>query len=268
MRGIQNIINVMTNEFPTGSGKKTYKECILMEQEEDQQIFEKQQTDHMYKKMETRAIAYSQNWISRYKEYRVSKSFEKILENSEFTNLLEDLIQFGKSRYERDYSDRYQDTDLVLYQKYTYEDVCRLLNWENSEVPLNIGGYKFDKKTKTFPVFINYDKADNISDTTKYEDHFVNQNQLIAISKSGRSLESEDVQNFLHAKERGIGVQLFVRKNKDDKISKEFYYLGRMTATGQAQEFVMPNTEKTAVEILWTLDVSVREDLYEYIMSE
>lgn len=30
----------------------------------------------------------------------------------------------------------------------------------------------------------------------------------------------------------------------------------------------MPNTEKTAVEILWTLDVSVREDLYEYIMSE
>ena len=265
---IQNIINVMTNEFPTGSGKKTYKECILMEQEEDQQIFEKQQTDHMYKKTETRAIAYSRNWISRYKEYSVSKSFEKVLENMEFTNLLEDLIQFGKSRYERDYSDPYQDTDLVLYQKYTYEDVCRLLNWENGEVPLNIGGYKFDKKTKTFPVFINYDKADNISDTTKYEDHFVNQNQLIAISKSGRSLESEDVQNFLHAKERGIDVQLFVRKNKDDKISKEFYYLGRMTATGQAQEFIMPNTEKTAVEILWLLDVPVREDLYEYITSE
>ena len=265
---IQNIINVMTNEFPTGSGKKTYKECILMEQEEDQQIFEKQQTDHMYKKTEARAIAYSRNWISRYKEYSVSKSFEKVLENMEFTNLLEDLIQFGKSRYERDYSDPYQDTDLVLYQKYTYEDVCRLLNWENGEVPLNIGGYKFDKKTKTFPVFINYDKADNISDTTKYEDHFVNQNQLIAISKSGRSLESEDVQNFLHAKERGIDVQLFVRKNKDDKISKEFYYLGRMTATGQAQEFIMPNTEKTAVEILWSLDVPVREDLYEYITSE
>ena len=150
----------------------------------------------------------------------------------------------------------------------TYEEVCRLLNWENNEVPLNIGGYKFDKKTKTFPVFINYDKADNISDTTKYEDHFVSNNQLIAISKSGRSLESEDVQNFLHARERNIDVQLFVRKNKDDKISKEFYYLGRMTATGEAKEFVMPNTEKTAVEILWTLDVPVKEDLYEYIMSE
>ena len=41
-----------------------------------------------------------------------------------------------------------------------------------------------------------------------------------------------------------------------------------MTATGQAQEFIMPNTEKTAGEILWLLDVPVREDLYEYITSE
>ena len=68
------------------------------------------------------------------------------------------------SRYERDYSNTYADTDLVLYQKYTYEDVCRLLNWENNEVPLNIGGYKFDKKTKTFPVFINYDRVSRYSE--------------------------------------------------------------------------------------------------------
>ncbi len=33
-------------------------------------------------------------------------------------------------------------------------------------------------------------------------------------------MKSEDVQNFLKAKERGIPVELFVRKNKDDKISK------------------------------------------------
>ena len=45
-------------------------------------------------------------------------------------------------------------------------------------------------------------------------------------------MDSEDVQNFLNATERGIDVQLFVRKNKDDKISKEFYYLGRVIATG------------------------------------
>jgi len=90
---------------------------------------------------------------------------------------------------------------------------------------------------------------------------------LIAISKSGRSIESEDVQNFLNAKERGIDVQLFVRKNKDDKISKEFYYLGRMYATGEVKEFTMPNTDKSAVEIEWALDTPVREDIYEYIVN-
>ena len=156
---------------------------------------------------------------------------------------------------------------MVLYQKYTYEDACRLLNWERNEVPLNIGGYKYDKKTKTFPIFINYDKQDDISDTTKYEDHFVSASRLIAISKSGRSVDSEDVQNFLKARERGIDVHLFVRKNKDDKISKEFYYLGRVIATGNNKEFIMPNTDKTAVEIEWALETPVREDIYEYIVN-
>ena len=46
-------------------------------------------------------------------------------------------------------------------------------------------------------------------------------------------MQSEDVQNFLKAKERGIDVELFVRKNKDDKISKEFYYLGQYDSNGK-----------------------------------
>lgn len=233
----ENIIHVMTNEFPAGSGKKTYAQCVFIEKDDS--------------------------------DYKPAKSFAEMLANNDFYNILKELVDFGISRYKRDYSKTYGQTDLVLYQKYTYEDVCRLLNWEQNEVPLNIGGYKFDKKTKTFPVFINYDKAEDISDTTKYEDHFIPgfRDRLIAISKSGRNLQSEDVQNFLKAKERGIQVELFVRKNKDDKVSKEFYYLGHMTASGNTKEFTMTNTEKTAVEIEWILDVPVREDIYEYIVN-
>lgn len=232
----KNVINMMTNEFPTSAAKKTYAQCVFLKKEQD--------------------------------DYGISDSYEKMLQNPEFCAILEELVDFGISRYKVNYSHHYQDTNLELYQKYTYEDACRLLNWERNEVPLNIGGYKYDKKTKTFPIFINYDKQDNISDTTKYEDHFVAENRLIAISKSGRSMDSEDVQNFLNATERGIDVQLFVRKNKDDKISKEFYYLGRVIATGNAKQFVMPNTDKTAVEIEWELETPVREDIYQYIVNE
>ena len=231
----ENIINMMTNEFPTSAARKTYVSCVFLEKEEQ--------------------------------DYGISSSFEKMLQNPEFYRILEELVDFGISRYKQNYSCSYQDTNLVLYQKYTYEDACRLLNWEKNEVPLNIGGYKYDKKTRTFPIFINYDKQENISDTTKYEDHFISSDRLIAISKSGRSIDSEDVQNFLKAKERGIDVQLFVRKNKDDKISKEFYYFGRVVATGAVKQFVMPNTDKTAVEIEWRLETPVREDIYEYIVN-
>ena len=231
----KNIINILTNEFPAGGSKGTYADCVLIEKYSD--------------------------------DYKMTDAFRRMVENEQFYAILKELVEFGISRYQRDYSNTYRDTDLVLYQKYTYEDVCHLLNWENNEVPLNIGGYKYDKKTKTFPVFINYDKAEDISDTTKYEDHFVNNKRLIAISKAGRSMESEDVQNFLNAKERGIHVELFVRKNKDDKISKEFYYLGRMEATGNTKNIIMANTDKGAVEIEWNLDVPVRDDIYEYITS-
>lgn len=230
-----NLVNIMTNQFPAGSSKSTYSDCIFIEQEDE--------------------------------DYVPTEKFETMLQNDDFYEIINELIDFGIGRYKQNYSNNYGNTDLVLYQKYTYEDVSRLLNWASNEVPLNIGGYKYDKKTKTFPVFINYEKSDDISDTTKYEDHFTSNQSLIAISKSGRTISSEDVQNFIKAEERGIQVELFVRKNKDDKISKEFYYLGHMKATGNVREFIMPNTDKTAVEIEWKLDRPVREDVYEYILN-
>ena len=182
-------------------------------------------------------------------------------------------IQMKKVRY---LQDKNPDVPGIIYKLEPENEKHRKLQnvrklwsaiWHISGIKDIYSGTQLGK-TKTFPIFINYDKQDNISDTTKYEDHFVAENRLIAISKSGRSMDSEDVQNFLNATERGIDVQLFVRKNKDDKISKEFYYLGRVIATGNAKQFVMPNTDKTAVEIEWELETPVREDIYQYIVNE
>lgn len=231
----ENVVRVMTNEFPTAVARKTWRDCVFLQRTAD-------------------------GW-------GIAPGYAAMLRDAAFRGIVLELISFGIDRYEKTYRDRYGDTDFVLYQKYTYEDACRLLNWENNIVPLNIGGYRYDERTKTFPVFINYDKSDDISDTTKYEDRFTGEDRLIAISKSNRTAASSDVQNFLHAQERGIAVHLFVRKNKNDRISKEYYYLGRMTATGRCREFRMPNTEVSAVEIEWKLDVPVREDIYRYIIG-
>lgn len=230
-----NVVNVLTNNFPTGTGKNTYAECIFLEKSN--------------------------------LDYNISEKFKEHLKNKDFKIIIEELIDFGMERYKKFYSNRYMNTSFQLYQKYTYDDVCRLLEWEKGEVPLNISGYKFDKTTKTYPVFINYNKPDEISHTINYEDRFESPSQLIAISKSGRTVNSEDVVQAYNAEENGVEMSLFVRKNKDDKISKEFYFLGKIKAVGTPVQFTMKNTTKTAVEIKYQLITSIREDIYEYITS-
>lgn len=230
-----NLINLLTNEFATGTGKKTYEECVFIQLDGD--------------------------------DYCISELFAKLLKNEVFKKQVDEIIKFGLYRNSQEYSQRYENTSFQLYSKYTYEDVCRLLEWEKGEVALNIGGYKYDKNTNTYPVFINYDKDENIADTVKYEDHLVSPDKLIAISKSNRTVSSDDVQTALNSSILGIDMELFIRKNKDDKISKEFYYMGKIVPTGTYKQFVMPNTNSTAVEIEYRLKTSIKEDLYDYIVN-
>lgn len=232
---VTNLANLMTNEFATGSNKNTYSDCIFIEKDKG--------------------------------DYKITDSFAKMLQDESFYQLVMELIEFGLYRNQKFYSNQYKDTNFQLYSKYTYEDVCRLLDWERGEVALNIGGYKYDKATKTYPVFINYEKGDDISDSIAYEDRFLNPKQLIAISKSGRTPESEDIVTAYHARELGVDIELFVRKNKDDKMSKEFYYLGRMHTIGSPVPIVMEKAKKKAVEIMYELETPVREDIYQYITT-
>ena len=63
-------------------------------------------------------------------------------------------------------------------------------------------------------------------------------------------------------------MHLFVRKNKDDEESKEFYYLGPIHSTGQenAKEIFMVNGT-AAVELEYVLEVPARDDIYDYIVN-
>lgn len=231
----KNVENILTGQFASGAAKETFAEVVFIEK-----------TDG---------------------DFSISRKFQKMLENLEFKRQISDVVKFGLLRNKRYFGNRYKDTSFCLYEKYTYEDVCRLLDWEKSEVSLNIGGYKYDKNTQTYPVFINYEKQEGISASTRYEDRFVDEQTLIAISKSGRTSKSEDVKAAVQADERAIKMDLFVRKNKDDHTSKEFYYLGRLHATGDTTDFVMPETTKTAVEITYKLETPVRQDIYDYLVG-
>ena len=196
-------------------------------------------------------------------------AFNTALTNPQFKDAVNEIIDFGKYRYSKDYSNNYQGTSFNLNKKYTYTEVCWLLNWKAEEVSLNIGGYKYDSYSKTYPIFINYEKGEEVGATTRYEDRFEDPSTLTAISKSRRTKASEDVVNAMNSKARGILMPLFVRKNKDDQTSKEFYFLGTMEYNGYSEEFTMPGTDNiTAVKIGYKLHTPVDSNLYEYITEE
>ena len=228
--GYETIQNILTQNFATGTGKDTYKDITIIDEHNN-----------------------------------ISSNFSKLLVNNEFKRQIIEVIDYAINQYKKEYSERYKDTDLCLYKKYTYEDVCQLLNWEKSFVPLNIGGYKYDEHTNTLPVFINYDKDENISDTIKYTDHFIDSQTLVAMSKSKMKLNSKGMEIFNKAKERNTFIHIFVRKNKDDKVSKEFYYLGQGNIIDIKQE-TMAN-DVPVCEILYQLDQPVRQDIYDYIVN-
>lgn len=230
---VKSIYNVLSDNFLAGSNKKVYEGCEFVNICQE--------------------------------EFIINEKFLKLLLNTDFSSMLKELIEFGINRYVNNYTNRYKDTNFVLNKKYSYEDVCRLLNWEKNLVSLNIGGYKFDKSTNTYPVFINYDKNDEISETIKYNDRFVSESNLISISKNGRTKESNDVLQFLNSDKNNTKVYLFVRKNKDDIGAKEFYFLGQMHATGLCKEITMGNSSIKAVELGWKLEDAIEPNLYEYL---
>ncbi len=218
------------------------------------------------------AFAKTQEQKTKYKDCaiidrtygKLTHSFRQMLDNPVFCTQLKDIIEDGLCRNNERYSNRYKDTAFVLFQKYTYEDVCRLLCWKQNIPALNIGGYKYDEETKTLPVFINYEKE---PDAIKYEDKFLSHSEIIAFSKKPRDTESEDARHIykLTDSDKDNRIYLFVRKNKDDKGSQEFYFLGEIQAIGSPVPVIVEG--KKAFEICYKLETPVRNDIYDYITS-
>ena len=231
----ESVIRNLTNEFAKEEERKKYASCVLIKKVDE--------------------------------GYELHPEFRTLLmRDPEFSKMVKELIEYGIETIEDKYAQPYKDTNFQLYQKYTYEDVCRLLNWKKNLNAQNIGGYFYDTTTKTLPVFINYDKTE---DAIAYEDRFVSQQNLIALSKHPRKVDSSDADHFYKrtVEDRDNRIFLFVRKNKNDKEAKEFYFLGEIFAKGSPIPIKMEKTKDDAFEINYTLDVPVRDDIYEYMTS-
>lgn len=102
-------------------------------------------------------------------KFRISDYFKGCLANPTYLRHFEDAVNYGFLKYKNVFDD---EKPFKLYEKYSREDVLRLLNWKYFMNGQNIGGYKI--KYNTCPIFVTYNKAEDISQTINYDDHFIN----------------------------------------------------------------------------------------------
>ena len=194
-------------------------------------------------------------------DYIISDIFKSVLQDEKFYFQINEILDFALKRYQKYYQNKYKNTNLVLYQKYTYEEVCYLLNWPQKINPNAMAGYFYEKTTHTMPVFINYIAPDK--KRVDYTNEFLSNTLITAYSKSNRKLDSSDAKHIYNANEEQNKLYLFVRKPSEDKEAKEFYFLGEITAQGKP-EFA---PKYNGFKILYKLDTPVRADIFDYLTT-
>ena len=151
--------------------------------------------------------------------------------------------------------------------KYTRKDVFRILQWDKQPNPQNVGGYIVSSDGTNCPVFATYHKEEHISETTKYEDRFVNPGHVIYMSKSRRTLKSPDVIAMRDHQATGMRMPIFVKKNDDEGLG--FYYVGELTAIpDKFLDTTMPDengNDVTVVKMEFLLDQDVDFRLYKHL---
>ena len=182
-------------------------------------------TENNDKKLEKVSKIYGLNTVRQVgNNVLLDTDLKNALSNKSFKNYLLDNTKYSIKKYSNDYELKSYVDGFILYRKYSRKDVFRILNWEEQPLAQNVGGYMFHNNDANCPIFVNYHKEDHISDTTKYEDGFIDNSTIIYMSKSKRKINSPDVIKFKEAQERNIRLPLFIKKQNAE--GDDFYFMG------------------------------------------
>lgn len=199
-------------------------------------------------------------------------SFADKLKNNHFEKELLALIEYGITRYQDMYGE-HDENNLVLYQKYSRKDVCRILNWakDNSST---LYGYRI--KHNTCPIFVTYEKSEDISKTTRYLDEFemladnpkCYSNRIFSwMTRSRVSENSAEAQAIIHAKENGLKILLFMKKS--DGEGTDFYYMGEVEPVKWEQTTIQNDKGEDLPIMNFKLELrhEARKDIFDYFVA-
>ena len=135
-------------------------------------------------------------------------------------------------------------------------DINREMFDDNSE--------SYSIKHGTCPIFVTYEKKEDIANSTKYEDQFINNQIFSWKTRSKVTINSTESKELINYRENNLKIYLFIKKS--DGEGSDFYYMGKVIPI-EWNETVIENDHGTLLPIMnfkLQLENSVRNDIYEY----
>jgi superfamily II DNA or RNA helicase/HKD family nuclease len=190
---------------------------------------------------------------------KVDSDLIKALSNPVFKQFLLDNTSYSILGFKNTYSKEKLVGGLIRFKKYGRKDVCRILNWD-LDISSTLYGYR--TRDNITPCFVTYKKSLEISESTKYNDHFIDSKTFAWESRSQRNIESPEIQNVINSKR----ILLFVKKG--DGEGTDFYFIGDCKIINGSIKQDKMDDGKPVVHFSFELDEEVDEGLLKYLTTD
>lgn len=198
--------------------------------------------------------------------FRRLSSYADRLQHMDFYNQIKDIIQVGLSRYSDKYTNTYNNSPFVLYEKYSRRDVCLLMNsWKDISSTM----YGMAAIGDDVFIFVTYHKAENTDENKQYvdgkpdyADEFIDDVTFRWDSQIGHDLNGDYMDKVLNTKRKHLLVQKTDAEN-------DFFYMGEFDVEDVCQDKKKNNKGKLRpiCKLKCKMHTVVREDLLNYLQS-
>ncbi|MGL5820740.1 MAG: DEAD/DEAH box helicase [Sarcina sp.] len=157
----------------------------------------------------------------------LSKEFEKILSSLENKKYVEDCINYGLLKYEKEYGDiNYGVPFFKLYKQYQMVDAAILSNYEKTHSSFR--GQGLICNNNEWFLFVDLHKDEDIKESINYKDKFLSRELFQWQSPNNTAISSERGQKLINNVEKNINLHVFIRKYKKiDGAVEPYIYIGK-----------------------------------------
>jgi superfamily II DNA or RNA helicase/HKD family nuclease len=192
--------------------------------------------------------------------YQLDSNFTSLLKEKVFNQFFIDTLNYGIHAFSKRFKAQKFHHGFVLGAKYSRKDVCRILNWEK-DISSTVYGYRTNHKVT--PCFVTYKKSEDRTQSTQYNDHFIDARTFAWESRSNRKTSSPEIKQLIESEL----ILLFVKKS--DGEGADFYCLGEVDILpGSMKQAYMPKSNEPVVHFTYRLKHHVEEALYRYLVGE